>query len=111
MFIYLLPTIFILYVYINLFSSSLTVPLSFCLFITSFIHFCLFPSFFLFSIMYVFNYQTQSYRSRGIISPLTAKPGQNLLFGGDWTLAVCQGQGMKHQCHFVYFYFRHMYQE
>ncbi|MEQ2226422.1 hypothetical protein ILYODFUR_027300 [Ilyodon furcidens] len=46
--------------------------------------------------MYVFNYQAQSYRSRGIISPLTAKPGQKLLLGGGWTLAACQGQGMKH---------------
>ncbi|MEQ2308413.1 hypothetical protein AMECASPLE_028045 [Ameca splendens] len=46
--------------------------------------------------MYGFNYQAQPYRSKGIISPPTAKPGQKLLLGGDWTLDACQGQGTKH---------------
>ncbi|MED6233326.1 hypothetical protein ATANTOWER_010234 [Ataeniobius toweri] len=47
----------------------------------------------------------------GIISSPTAKPGQNLLFCSDWTLAACQGQGMKLLGYFVYLYLCHMYQE
>ncbi|MEQ2230883.1 hypothetical protein ILYODFUR_033841 [Ilyodon furcidens] len=66
---------------------------------------------FLPSFLPVFNYQAQSYRSRGIISRPTAKRGQNLLSRGDWTLAVCQGQGMKPLGYFVYLYLCHMYQE